>query len=69
MMRDGWEVKEEANVNDIPFDTRSIACEILLDRLVSASGENEVSDIPFDTRKIYEECMMANLMKNYEPNR
>ena len=65
MMRDGWELKEEASVNDIPFDTRVIANEALLAKLVSEFSEAEVNDIPFNTQKIYEEALMAQLMKEY----
>ena len=64
--RDKCAEKQEANVEDIPFDTRSIANDVLLDRIMEASNEDEVNDIPFDTRKVYQEYLMASLIREFE---
>lgn len=45
-------VEEESYVNDIPFDTRSIALESLYMNLEKPEDEAYVDDIPFETNKI-----------------
>jgi hypothetical protein len=48
--------EEESYIDDIPFDTRSIADNYLLDESISTNFDFEaeayIDDIPFDTKKI-----------------
>lgn len=58
-MTAGISVEDEAYINDIPFDTRSIAIESILTGM-EPSEEAYVNDIPFDTEVI---AASNNLMK------
>jgi len=48
-------VEDESYVNDIPFDTRSIALESLYMNLEKPEDEAYVDDIPFETNKVVAE--------------
>ncbi len=53
---DGFKMKEEAYINDIPFDTHKIAGNYMLNEALQHSfalaDESMVNDIPFDTECI-----------------
>jgi len=55
---EGFELKEEAYINDIPFDTHRIAAEYSQQKAISIRfepvEENPVADIPFDTEQVAE---------------
>lgn len=55
---EGFELKEEAYINDIPFDTHRIAAEYTHQKAISVlfepAEENPVADIPFDTEAVAE---------------
>ncbi len=53
-----FELDEEAEVDDIPFDTEKVFYSIFPDRLIFLmKDESELDDLPFDTRKIYKRYM------------
>jgi len=56
-------ISEEANINDIPFDTWEIAVEALMGGdEVKLKEEPYVNDIPFDTREIACKYMLCKMM-------
>lgn len=66
---ENFSMKEEACVNDIPFNTEKIAAEALaaVDSIAlllnSMPEECNVDDIPFDTHHIYVQTMAARAEK------
>ena len=66
-----FDMKEEAYVNDIPFDTWMISKEVYPEELnFKLSEENYVDDIPFSTEKIFNGIQMEQLTERWknEPN-
>jgi hypothetical protein len=63
-----FRVDEEENINDIPFNTTTIASEVLFQKLVkttfSQEKEKRIDDIPFNTRKIAEQYLSPKVMKS-----
>jgi hypothetical protein len=57
---------EESYVNDIPFDTREIACKALLRKMMETSGEIYIDDIPFSTERVYCEHLAAQIIAEYK---
>lgn len=55
-------IAEEANVNDIPFNTWEIAVEAILGGdEVRLEEESYVDDIPFDTRKVVLDLLLDQI--------
>lgn len=59
--------EEEAYVNDIPFDTETIAIKALYEMAMSKvfylEEEEYINDIPFNTDSIYRDCICKKAMK------
>jgi hypothetical protein len=59
------QLPEEGYVDDIPFDTRKVACKALFDCMLSGNEECYVDDIPFNTKKIAQKAIFRQCLSDY----
>ncbi len=66
MMADGFQMKEEVYIDDIPFDTQAIAKNHLQEKASTIefelAKEDYIDDIPFNTSEVYSDYMAEKAM-------